>query len=280
MGGAPSVPVTKPPDAGQEFTSALNAYTGGAPQLYSEEAQYQPMYNQLQQGMGISNIQAYLGQAPGAQYTADYTNSMAQGSALSNLQQYGGAASQAALNANPYTAQMQGFSQNQLNAGLDPTLQGILGQVQGAIPGQVGGFNQLGQQLGQGMNPINAAVGSLAQQAGYDPSNAQGFMTGLRNQVAANTRTPGFQQLSSNVMGQLGNLSPLGQQIQTMGEQQLALGSSLSPAEIADATQAARAAYSSRGLAQSNPAMVAEVLNRYDVGQQRLQQREQFGMGA
>jgi hypothetical protein len=247
--------------------------------LYQEESQYQPMYNALQQQMGVSNLGTYMNLVPQLQKTADLATQQAQVSALGNLQNLGGQASQAALAANPYTGQMQGFAQGQLGAGLDPTLQGIYGQVQGAIPGQVAGFGQLGQQLGGGMSPINAGLSALAQQAGTDPSGAQGFLTGLRNQAAANTRTPMFQQTASQVMGQLGTTDPLLAQMQGMAQQGLALGSSLSPEQIANATQQARAAYSARGLVQSNPAVAAEVLSRDQYGQQLLASRQQFAGG-
>jgi hypothetical protein len=237
------------------------------------------MYNQLQQGMNLSNVSAYLSQVPAAQYAANQATTSAQTSALSNLQTMGGPASQAALAANPYTGQIQQFSQNQLGAGLDPTLQGLYGQTMGAIPNQVAGFGQLGGQLGAGMSPVNAGLGALAQQAGTDPSGAQGFLTGLRNQAAANTRTPMFQQTAGQVMGQLGTTDPLLGQMQGMASQGLALGSSLSPEQIANATQQARAAYSARGLVQSNPAVAAEVLNRDQYGQQLLAQRQQFAGG-
>jgi hypothetical protein len=271
--------VTKPPSAGQEFTSALGAYTSGAPSLYSEEQQYQPMYNALQQQMTMSNLGTYMGVVPQLQKTSDLATQQAQVSALGNLQNLGGQASQAALAANPYTGQIQQFSQNQMGAGLDPGLQGLYGQTMGAIPNQVAGFGQLGGQLGAGMSPINAGLGALAQQAGTDPSGAQGFLTGLRNQAAANTRTPMFQQTAGQVMGQLGTTDPLLSQMQGMAQQGLALGSSLSQEQINNATQAARAGYSARGLVQSNPAVAAEVLARDQYGQQLLASRQQFAGG-
>src|SRR4029077_21194910 len=59
MGGAPSVQAPKPPDPGQEFQNALSAYTRNAPALYAEESQYQPLYNEMQQGIMGSNIDYY-----------------------------------------------------------------------------------------------------------------------------------------------------------------------------------------------------------------------------
>ena len=59
----------------------------------------------------------------------------------------------------------------------------------------------------------------------------------------------------------------------------LSLGGSLSAEESRDATQAAREAYSSRGLATGTPAAVAEVLNRDAFSRQRLQERQNFALG-
>jgi hypothetical protein len=88
-----------------------------------------------------------------------------------------------------------------------------------------------------------------------------------------------FQQTAGQVMGQLGTTDPLLAQMQGMASQGLALGSSLSQEQINNATQAARAGYSARGLVQSNPAVAAEVLARDQYGQQLLAARQQFAGG-
>ena len=81
MGGSPSMQAPPAPDPGKEFTSALNAYAQGAPQLYQTESQYQPMYNQLQQQMQQANIasyaQQYTSMLPGMQQSADQLQSQA-----------------------------------------------------------------------------------------------------------------------------------------------------------------------------------------------------------
>lgn len=66
--------------------------------------------------------------------------------------------------------------------------------------------------------------------------------------------------------------------------QQMQLGTSLSPEDQAYATQNARAAYAARGMQYGNQAVGAELLNNYQLGQQRLQQRmgyaqQAFSMG-
>jgi hypothetical protein len=281
MGGAPQIQAPTAPDAGQEFQSALQAYVQGAPALYQEEALYQPRYNALERTMNLSNIQAYanqyFGMIPQATQVANAAQTAASQSALGNLQNLGPAAYQATMASNPAYAQLQAVASQNLAATADPTLQGILGQVQAALPGQVQGFANLGAQVGRDVSGVTSQLQNLYGQVGADTTVAD--LANLRNQVAANTRSPYFTQTAGTVMGQLGQLDPLTQQLSQSAQEQLALGSNLSPAEIADAAQQARAAYSSRGMLMSNPSMVAEVLNRYNVGQARLQQREQFASG-
>ena len=72
---------------------------------------------------------------------------------------------------------------------------------------------------------------------------------------------------------------PLMGQLNQSASEQLALGSGLSPQQVRDATQAARDAYASRGVAMSNPSIVAEAMNRDAYGQQLLQQREGYAQG-
>jgi hypothetical protein len=143
----------------------------------------------------------------------------------------------------------------------------------------MGAFQNLQAQFGEGMSPINTQLSALAGQAGTDPSGASAYLTNLRNQVGADPRSAMFNQLSGNVMGNLGTTSPLLGQLQGMAQQQLALGGQLSPSEMADATQQARAAYASRGMLGSNASVAAELLNRSQLQEQRLGTREQFGMG-
>jgi hypothetical protein len=129
------------------------------------------------------------------------------------------------------------------------------------------------------MSPINTQLSALSQQAGTDPSGAQSYLTGMRNQIGADPRSAMFNQLSGNIMGNLGSTSPLLGQLQGMAQQQLALGGQLSQSEMDDATQQARAAFASRGMLGSNASVAAELLNRSQLQEQRLGTREQFGMG-
>src|SRR6267154_1752043 len=62
MGGSPSVQAPKAPDTAKEYQQSLQAYVSGAPKLYAEESQYQPLYNQLQTRMNQSNISSFADQ--------------------------------------------------------------------------------------------------------------------------------------------------------------------------------------------------------------------------
>jgi hypothetical protein len=60
----------------------------------------------------------------------------------------------------------------------------------------------------------------------------------------------------------------------------LALGQSLSPEEMRNASQSARAAFAARGLGTSAGSSAAEILNRDSFGRQRQDQRRAFAMQA
>ena len=60
----------------------------------------------------------------------------------------------------------------------------------------------------------------------------------------------------------------------------LALGSQLNPEEARAASQQASSAYAMRGLGTGGSAAAADLLNRYQYGQARLQQRQQAAAGA
>src|SRR5262249_49701880 len=127
--------------------------------------------------------------------------------------------------------------------------------------------------------PINQQLQSLYGQVTPLAQQGVGQLQGLAGQVAADTRSPLWQATAANVQGNLGQLDPLTQQLSDTARQQLALGGSLSPQQLQDAAQAARSAYSARGMLGASGSIAAEVLGRQSVMQQMLQQREQFASG-
>jgi hypothetical protein len=68
-------------------------------------------------------------------------------------------------------------------------------------------------------------------------------------------------------------------ELQRQAEEELALGRSLTPEQMRDATQSARAAFAARGLGTSAGSSAAEILNRDAYGQQRLDARRGFAAG-
>jgi hypothetical protein len=68
--------------------------------------------------------------------------------------------------------------------------------------------------------------------------------------------------------------------LQRQAQEELALGRSLSPEQMREASQSARQAFAARGLGTSAGSSAAEILNRDAYGQQRLDARRQFALGA
>jgi hypothetical protein len=284
MGGGPTVQAPQAPDPGQEYQSSINAYTKNAPQLYQEESQYQPLYNQMQQQIQGSNINYYAsaleGQLPGAQSALQNTQNMAIQNAMQQYTNNVGSINQAVMANNPALQQIQSIAQQQQGATTpDQTLQGLLNQSQQQTGAGVQQLQGLASQAGQMYNQQNAQLQGLTDQAGQYTGQGVGDLRGIAGQAAANTRSDIFNQTKGVVMGQLGNLDPVTQNLSDLAQQQLSLGGQVSQQGLQDADQAARAAYSARGMLNSSGSIASEVLNRDQVQQARLQQREQFGMG-
>ena len=137
-GGAPSVQAPPPPNAGVEMGQAIQGYVQNAPQLYQEESQYQPQYNQMQQQMEQGNIssyaQQYFGMMPQAQTAANQVQQQASGAALTNMQMLGGQTTQALMQSSPQYGQLANLGTQQMGAGLDPTLTGLQGNAPITFP--------------------------------------------------------------------------------------------------------------------------------------------------
>jgi len=283
MGGAPSVQAVKPPDPGQQYQSALSAYVRNAPALYSEESTYQPLYNQMQQGIMGSNIQYYsqalANQLPVLQGAMETSQNLALAQAKAQYEQTAPEISQAALAASPALQQLYGYGQAQLGATADPTLQAVMAGVQQELPGQVGSLYNLAAQARGSLQPVNEQLQNLYGQLGTATAQGVGDIRGVAGAAAADTRSPLWQATAANVQQNLGQLDPNTQQLADLARQQLALGGQVSPDQMADAIQAARAGYSARGMLGASGSIAAEVLGRQNIQQQLLGQREQFASG-
>jgi hypothetical protein len=237
----------------------------------------------MQQGIQGSNINFYTGalerQVLPAQAALTQAQNYAMTNAINVYGQHGAEIGQMALNASPQLQQMQALARQQVGATPDQTLQGLLQTTQQQTPGQVQSLTDLAAQAGRAYTPVNQQLQALSGQVGAGTAQGVTDIRGIAGQAAADTRSPLWQQTTGAVSGQLGKLDPLTQQLSDVAQQQLGLGGQVSQQGLQDAAQAARAAYSARGMLGSTGSIAAEVLNRDAVQQARLQQREQFAAG-
>src|SRR4029077_11773347 len=240
-------------------------------------------YNQMQQGIQGSNIafynQAIQQQMPGAQYALNQLQGQASQGALQNYQQYAGAAGQAAMAASPQLQALQGYGMGQLGATADPTLQGLYAQAGQQTAGQYNTLQGLAGQAGQMYGPQNQQLQGISDVVGAGTAQGVSDIRGIAGQAAADTRSPLWQQTTGAVSGQLGKLDPLTQQLSDTAQQQLALGGYMSPQQLQDATQQARAAFSARGMLGQSGSIAAEVLGRGGVQTPLSHQPDMFPAG-
>jgi hypothetical protein len=283
-GGAPTVQAPKAPDTAQEYRSSLQTYINQSPQLYKEESTYQPLYNQMQQGIQGSNISYYAkaieNELPAAQSALQGTQNQAIQNAITQYANNVGGINTTVMANNPALQQIQSIAQQQQAATTpDQTLQALLGQSQQQTAAGMQQLQGLSSQAGRMYDPTNRQLQGLSDQAGQYTGQGVSDLRGIAAQAGADTRSDIFKQTQGEVMGQLGKLDPVTQQLSDLAQQQLSLGGQVSQQGLQDADQAARAAYSARGMLNSSGSIASEVLNRDQVQQARLQQREQFGMG-
>jgi hypothetical protein len=128
-----------------------------------------------------------------------------------------------------------------------------LGDLNRLGPGYMNAMQRIAPGFGQAIGYLN---GQVAQ---------AGKPTALEGQMVAEAQNAGPSAIRENLDGQ--------------AIYDLQLGRMLSPEEIRASQQQARSAFADRGLAFSNPAIAAEILNRDAYATQREAQRRQFAMG-
>lgn len=170
-------------------------------------------------------------------------------------------------------------------------------------------YPQYAQEQAQATNQITQ---QLFQNAlNYYPQFAAAEQQATTNQRATDLanfqqNSPAWMQALSNISPAYGNLgvqaasnqastpllgdlnyqaltagaSPLSQGLQNSAMYQLALGGQLDPEQQRLADQSANAAWSSRGLVNSNPAVAADVLSRFNTSNQLQLQRQGFAQSA
>lgn len=137
----------------------------------------------------------------------------------------------------------------------------------------------LGYQQQYGPDYARAEVATATARANAESDAIAKNYAGWRGSMMA--ASPEVAAATQAQIGQLQQLGPSA--IETEANRQaladLKLGRDLSPEQIRDSQQGARAAASSRGLAMGMPAAVAEVMNRDAFATQRQNERRNYAAG-
>lgn len=294
--GSTNVQAAPARDYAQETSQTLQNQINLAPQLYQSEAQYQPLYNQLQ----LQNTQQALLGVPGGQIgmldiyrqalpqygeISAAANTQQRAADIADVQNLGLQASQAFMAANPELAaslqQAQGLAgpqQNQFTNTLSQQLarqqprENIYAQQVGSA--QMGGPQQVGAAQMGNLPQVGAAQIGGAQQVGA----AQ--IGGPQQVYTQNIRAGNIGQgaLGGSLYNQALNAGPsrISSALESAVMNQMSPDGSLTPAEMRQAEQQVRASYAARGMAMSPQAISAEVQNR--LVNQRQRQIENLGM--
>lgn len=151
------------------------------------------------------------------------------------------------------------------------------GQTQGMTLGQEARWTPAWQQLqkqtlmGQ-MGTLNSLYGQANEYSAGLQNAYLGMQAPIYGQVGQAARNAYQQTLDPTTAGLYSTMS-------NQAAAGLAQGTALSPQEIQLAQQSARAAMAARGMQMGNQAIAAEVLNSYNLGQQRQAQNRAFAEG-
>jgi len=168
---------------------------------------------------------------------------------------------------------------DQLNGQTIPGVQTNTAQFTGSQ-----GRPDIAGQYSQGLPGVQT---NSATYTGAQASNAQ-FTPGQAQAGQAQASTARFNGASGGPLGgalqmdaarNLGQVSGLQGQLQNQAGALLATGGRLTQGETMDAQQAARSAYSDRGMGRSNAGIGAEILGTDQAQRARLMQNAQFAQG-
>jgi hypothetical protein len=138
-----------------------------------------------------------------------------------------------------------------------------------------GKTNMLGWYQNQ-VEPVTSQISANALRTQRTNDIQDVETLGPRATAAYEAANPRYATLMNQMMGERTAANPLADELGTQAQSDLALGTSLAPADIRDAQQASRAAWSARGLATGENAAGAEVLGTYQLGRQRQNERRSF----
>lgn len=215
-----------------------------APQVYAQEAIYQPKYAELQ-----AQTQAYLGEQ--------------------SLQQ--------AAKMYPQVAQIEaGYNAANRAAELQQ-LQSTLPEYQKAFSSITPGYQEALGSAGQLAQQSMARSLQAPQLTAFEQGIAGPQVGGMVGRVRGPQMQSGLGQINQGTVSQYVNTMPGAEDyanfLAQSSAQELGAGKSLTPEEQRLADQSARSAFAARGTALGGQAVNAEILNRASVQNQRYQQR-------
>jgi len=297
----------------QDTLASEQATAPGQLQLAQQYGpQYQDLLNNLtSQGLlgsssSLGALQLQQQAAPQIQQLQSQLNNQQAGSNIGLVQQYGSAATQAFQNANPQLQAVQSGLTNLATSGANPVqqysapnwsgdfsynagnqeanlganIQQQTGQLQSQIGGQIGDFNQA---VGGSVNNFSNSVGSQTGSFGSQVGQQTGLFGGQVGQQIGNFQNQVGQSIGGLNLGinstigqnQVGGAGSTVGQLNNIAQQQLALGTSVSPQQAATLSGQILANYNQQGRA-NDPTAIAGLATGLDTyGQQLLSQREQ-----
>ena len=246
-------PTGPPPvNYGQQTRDTLQAQVDLAPQLYANEARYQPQYSDLM----LRNLNQMLQGAPAGTQTVSSPATASQTGWYSPTGEFINAGSRREFtlpgrNGNPAYSFAYGRS-NQQGA---PPSPGAVWRTQGSK------FNVDTTQN------VPATPGLTSIMAGQNTAQRTadiGDVTALGPQARA------------AILGANPDQAALLEKLNAQANEGLDAGSMLSADETRAMQQASRAAFASRGMGGSNASISDELLRQFNLGQQLLRQRQMF----
>jgi hypothetical protein len=255
----------------QQYGS-IQRIAGGLDNQYTRDArgQLDQSFTAADRVRNVGNQTVRTGQMAGQQITDLAPTAMRQANqAAGNINRQAGQITQVADQFGNRLAAQAGAANREADAAarmIDP----LTGQVV-SIGDSFG--NRLAAQAGAANREADAAarrIDPLAGQAIGLGNRFMGQISGMGN-LLANQARQGFAASGP---------TPIEAELYRQGQRELALGRSLSPEQIREATQSARQGMAARGMATGQAALGAELLNRDRYASQRETQRRAFAAEA
>jgi len=243
-GSSTTVQAPAAPNYQESMRDILKAQVEMAPEVYAQEAIYQPKYAELQ-----AQQQAYLGDQALKQAAQMYPQ-------IAKIE--------ADYNAANRAAELQ-------------QLQTTLPQYQQAFASLTPGYKEALGSAGQLAQQSFANALQAPQLTAFEQGVGGPQVGGMVGRIRGPQMQSGLGQINQGTVSQYVNTMPgMGDYANFLAQssaQELMAGRGLTPEEQRIADQTARSAFAARGTALGNQAVGAEILNRSQVANQRYQER-------